>query len=828
MAENQSVMVKNRAGELVDITNAEIFARTVMEIIHNHELRSVLLGTHIKITDIDRLVNSALANLLGGEIGYIYIMRRIINFVFITAITRWKQSLDDKDGWTYPETYEEFENSRYSKIFQSVLSKEDITLDLQIFALIELWVGIKKSNNDDIRSQFANIFSNKRKGENLGLILQAARDAIKNATYKSLDSGKYTIPYCVNLCYNLITSFPFLREVKITYPTDASSNDKHAFSISYPLPLDVSEDGSPAVLYPNDFYDHKNFVITDEQLRYLKIKNQESDESEKIEAPVKLQLYLLCEVSAFANELQYIYRSFDDQYAERVYGNEDASDDFFKVDVEKIQEMRKFLSFNYRNIRELAIIISDSIKNSPAKKKEIFDLCKKRNSKAMPTNVQSPTDSEIYWDNVITLMLVEMGPSDFLEFVIDEQDAYKQSIYDDIMDNIEWRYAEHDDIRKTREECDKEFQELEAKYANSSTKKGFPGAAVSLRARKILQVMGIKMEENHGKSSFEEDLAFKFETIENCVNMLIKIHEDPGAVDNAAEKKKKARLTLIETFRNIFIFLQVFYTALDEYAKKKQEQEARPINFEISEEKRRKDLRTELNDTFTDSATGAYENIYNQTLSEAFEAFCALCRNYNAFDTAGSMNVSAEAKRLKYLITRNYICDEKKLRYFVTIDLGDGKKSTILDMLETYNAEYVEHSEFSKWHTYFFDLFLFLIYNEDYYDHGLYLKKDVLEDKDFDPIYPYLVTYYKENTDRDNFKRCIYRVPIPTGKKDNYREQGYVVTLLTEQELIGKSYFCIPLRYGATDKWWINPLMIPMHPIRRMKDRLRQKNITLK
>ena len=70
--------------------------------------------------------------------------------------------------------------------------------------------------------------------------------------------------------------------------------------------------------------------------------------------------------------------------------------------------------------------------------------------------------------------------------------------------------------------------------------------------------------------------------------------------------------------------------------------------------------------------------------------------------------------------------------------------------------------------------------------------------------------------DRDNLKKCTYRVPMPIGENKG-NGQGFVVTLLTEENYPPNSYFCIPLRYGSSDSWWINPFLIPKIVIRRLK-----------
>lgn len=275
------------------------------------------------------------------------------------------------------------------------------------------------------------------------------------------------------------------------------------------------------------------------------------------------------------------------------------------------------------------------------------------------------------------------------------------------------------------------------------------------------------------------------------------------------------------------MFLQMFYSGLDSYSKtltKKNEEFSAElaaaeadgvITYEERETIRnmRRNIRKECCRSFIGEAKAKLEQIKKQTVSQLFEGFCELCMKYNTFSERGGFDVSEEARRLKDVITRNYICDANKLKYFATVEIEEGSDDnpTIFDVLSNLQL-YMDEPQFPRWLTYLQDIFMFLIYNEDYNKRGLWesMKKEPLEDKDCDPIYPYMVTYYKENVDRDNVKKCTYRVPLPaTGNSE-----GYTVTLLTDEEYLPQTYFCIPLRYGSSDRWWINPFLIPKNAIR--------------
>ncbi len=802
-------VIYNRARQPVDVTNSYEFTRLLLERVPDPVVRSILFGSRVDKTNDEELVEGLSEEKLGGEAGTISVMRSTVNLAFVTVLSRWKQ-LYDNDTWGRPEHIKEFRGARFSKLFLSALGKEDITLDLQIFSLMELWVCLKKVDNI-ISDQFSNIFGTKQAGENIGLILQDVRDALKNATYRTLETGKYTVSYCNRLLYHLIRSFPFLYSMQISYPSDSDDRGKQTLRISYAEDLDERVD-----LYPNKVYDgNELFVITERQLLSMR--------GEKRSKPANvLQLFILAETSAFTGKLQYTYRSFDGEMETRIEVEEAPVSSEYAFDND-VYAVRRFLSFSYKNIREFALVVSDAIKNSPVKQRKIFELCRSRYPKIMPEAAKSFDAPEIYWDNVITLLLVEMGPSDFLEIILEGDDG---AIFDTLLENIKWRCLGADNASALRSEYDAENARIEKKH--SQNPRNYLSRLLSLRIHTVLQAMGFDKQERNEMHPFEESLTFKFDNILACVKVLDQYWQRSSDVD--LNKCEEARKELLSIFRNIFLFLQIFYTALDRYAIVKKEydtyletEKARGDIDEYERSKKHKEFSRKMREAFANAGAEKYEEIKEQTLCEAFDGFCKMCEQYNKFNENNGFSVSEEAKRLKYLITRNYICDVQKLRYFADITLADGEQSTIFRMLEEWSFKYYHDDSFPSWLGYFSDIFLFLIYNEDYSEKGLYKKADTLVDKDCDPVYPYLVTYYRENVDRDNLKKCTYRVPVPTGRNSDTRDQGFVVTLLTDEDFPAATYFCIPLRYGSSENWWINPFLIPRGFVRRMEDIIAEK-----
>ncbi len=719
--------------------------------------------------------------------GVVYCIKRVISTAFLIALSRWKQSYDDKELSNSAE-FETFKNSRYSKLFLSALTYEDVTLDLQVFSLIELWVSLNASSRA-IYGLFEGFFSIKRDGESLGILMQQALEVAKNATFMgtSGDDGKYGKQVCNVLLYKLLKALRIFRSVKFSFPVNDSLDDLQDFAIRYSTYEDDVE------MFPNELFAPTRFVMSYAQLCRLK-GNPLAYELKSVSP------YMLVGRSAFDNKSQIIYRSFDGEQQTRIEEIAPSASnlpDESKDELKDIYELKKFMCFNYKNIRQFSLVISDAMRasNGSDTQKILFDTCKNKYGKIV-AGISSYASKEIYWDNLITLMIVEMGPSDFLELILDDG-----NLYDKIMENIGWRCIGHQKEVDMRAQYNRDREEIEKQCGRN--KKQASKRIKELRITYIVRAMGFYEMETDEFNPFEESLSAKYDDMIICLESLKQYAGESVKTKECIASKN----ALIDIFKNMFMFLQMFYNGLDAYAIKKMGGKV------ITDENGRELIsgnRKEWNDAFTERASRTYIEVKDLSLTQNYESFCRLCEEYNSGDST-NFNVSEKATRLKYLITRNYICDVGKLKYFATIDLSEKKKTTIFHMLENFTDEYWSDKRYTEWLTYFIDFFMFLIYNDDYYKRGLYESKSgELVDKDCDPIYPYMVTYYRENKDRDNLKKCCYRVPIPIGGASGEdHDKGIMVTLLTDDDFPTVTHFCIPLRYGSTDNWWINPFMIP-------------------
>lgn len=793
MKEVTMLDVKKKDGTPVDFQNIEDLAQLFLDMVPDRVLQSLLFDTRL-----DREPKAENMDLGGYEI--IKTMKRILNAAYVIVLCRWKQLKDDK-SWGNADDARYFENSRFTKLFQSALSGEDVTLDLQIFSLLELWVDLKKAPSS-VSAPFNMIFDPERTGDSIGLILQSVRDVVKNTTFKRNDEhGKYTNLYCNELCFKLLRAFMVFGGASVSYPADNRLDHDKDFAISYKITFTKQ-----VVLYPNTVFSSGKFIASEEQILLMSGKSD-------VGAPRRLVLYMRTETSAFDGKFQHRYSSFDGE--RQTFVQSEIIEEIPRTEsfIRDIHETRKFLSFSYKNIREFAMILNDSIKSMPAKRRELFQICLDNYPKIV-ADIKNCEAPNIYWDNIITLMLLEMGVSDFLEKILCEE-----ALFNNVLENIAWRYKGRDTFSDLKSNYDENVKKIEQQRNHSRTIT--IKQELQLRIKTVLKAMNFNTEDDDNKNAFLDSLSYKYGGIITCIDQLTNNEKFSVMTSSANELQK--------IFSDIFMFLQIFYVGLDSYAEKQlelkeifsaelssaSEDEQGEESSEDSEKvrKQRFKIRRECYDAFEQAAKTKLNEIKDQSLTQLFDGFCDLCTSYNTFSAEGEFNISEQAKRLKYAITRNYICDAKKLQLFASVVTQSGEETTIFEVLGNLQ-KYQPDPSFPEWLTYLKDIFMFLIYNEDYNERGLWRRTDEpLKDKDCDPIYPYIVTYYKENVDRDNVKKCTYRVPLPIAGIEN---EGYIVTLLTDEEYMPQTFYCIPLRYGSSDSWWINPFLIPKNVIRRI------------
>ncbi|MBQ7879423.1 MAG: hypothetical protein IJ317_02115 [Clostridia bacterium] len=685
-------------------------------------------------------------------------MRNIISMAFTLIYTRWKQIYDNDANMT-EERLRKFRNSRYSVIFSSVKDYEEITLDIMVFAIIEVWVGTHV--DDDTKRLFDRFFSVDK--ECIGVLLQNALNYASEEEElgeKILDAEEGNRMIC-----------DLLEALEIFSRVHFLESREDFFEFYYKI-----SGTRKVILQPNKSFGEPKFICHDGYFEYM--SGTAEEEKEK---PI-IRPYIRFSASEFLGETKYLYRTFDENsYGEVCMQKHDVLEN--ELEKDQVEAMRQFLAFNYNRLRDFALVISDTIGEMPGYKRTIYDLFSKRFEQIFPD--RSVLDDEHSWDNIITLLLVELGLSEFLQEFIDE------NFFERVMANINRRYLRgvvYDGIMseyraslaKIEEKCrlQKHFRRANSRRLMVKT------IFTAISARELDAPASVDY------SMYEESLATKYDKAKLLIEKLT-VKPSSGLDATTLELNRRE---LEKTLKDVLSFVQIYYAGVSGYARHYNQAD------------------------FVKEGREKYLKIKDMSLSQLYESFLAQCCEYNPDATdKGYYSLAEKAKLLKKVITRTYICDVQKLKYYVAIQNDKGVDTNIFEFVENL-GRYAYLEEYNTWLGYILDFFIFLVYNDDCTNRGLVdsFESGEISEKEIDPIYPYIVCYYSQNIDRDRIKRCDYKAYIPAKYSTEGIEDGKVakdsitVTLLTEKEYdIDSNYYCMPLKYGATGSWWIDPLMIP-------------------
>ena len=800
-------------------------------------LWAILFGTRLDREPKPEALVGQLAN--NGVIG---VMRRAISLAYLIALSTWKEIdsiKNENNAFGSQEKINTFNKARFSRLFRGAIVNEEVGVDLEVFSLIELWIYLK--NRDDLLDfYYHSFFLVGPFGDDIVTTFQEASKAIKNADFKRTDQNDEETTLVNNkVCYDLLRNLLIFKKLTIEFDNSGifDINNKEDFVIKFEL-----QDYDELVLYPNRYLNNAKIVMTAEQVANYSDPNKVKT-TEKL-----LNLFILSEISTFNKKLETTYASFDDEKTIMIRKENIETELEEDHDEESTKEVRKFLAFNYGHLRDLSVAISDSIRDDPDTKQVILDICQDRFSMIISGLPKKTNNSrytindvdEIYWDNIVTLMIVEMGQSDFLEEIINERNY---DLYSKIMDNLEKRLSNKGEVRERRAICQRREARLNETEYDKLKKKQY-------RIEAIIKSVGKREEKEvvDEEDYFGESLTSKYSRIIEYIGVLKQFRDTPDNVNMRQCDDAWNKLTNL--FKGIFTFLLVFYELLDYYALDKERNENSALTYSDEDVSNtgvdtRFTARRQLIENCKSQAKDKLKEIGDLNLVESFDKFCDLCDDYmrGSFDKSNAGSFDAKSKRLKKLITRSYICDSSKLRFFANTsfpkesrfwkDPNVPETYSILEILQNKPSGVTSNPSFVNWLNHLKDLFLFLIYNEDYNEQGLYAKRTkdgetvAFKDKDCDPIYPYIVTYYNEQIDRDNFKKCSYRVPIPmNGDMPTEKDSVKTVTLLMEENYRPSTYFCVPLRYGSSESWWINPFLFPVAPLQDAyrEHRLMEKN----
>ena len=146
--------------------------------------------------------------------------------------------------------------------------------------------------------------------------------------------------------------------------------------------------------------------------------------------------------------------------------------------------------------------------------------------------------ADVNWDNVITILMFEEGPTELLEFILDSDGIY----FDKILNNLEIRYNKAGFARKMKEIYEKTQTEqmgLVCKYIDeqSSIVKNIITINKTIMTKTIIDGLAeLEKNKKHSNSQFVESLPMRITSIDKVIASNEPIESKIIKINKALEK----------------------------------------------------------------------------------------------------------------------------------------------------------------------------------------------------------------------------------------------------------------------------------------------------
>ncbi len=681
-------------------------------------------------------------------IGTLY---KLLMFTFIFAHAKYRHDMSKDFQYSLsPNAH------RAVDAFKYLYNGEDISLDLVIYVLTEMQLDVVTSNKN---AYFDGIISNSDASIQIPIFRSVIKTWLSSAAYAE-SNEKVLAGYL----YGLYSALPYLKNIELR-AKDQEIIDGGIESCSYDFYYKSTKETIP------NFYFLKNL---DGEFYFL-----ESIEEHKDGVTLKYsltdgkkQFVCDCEKKDFfsGSRLDYKNNELNVVFAKSLY------------------------SLDFKYIKNLALAVSDVITDETKRKinahysvkySDIFEL----GYKAM---------DEINWDNVLTILMFEEGPSNVLEFVLDSDGIY----FDKILQNLAIRYNNKAFLKEAKRfyknERDRETAAMnDHAEANVSFVKSIIEMNKILMAKAIInQLSTIEKKQKTPNSCFVESLPMRIKNINETIN----------SDDSVGGKVLSINRTLEKTFRYII----PFYYGIIAYTKKKNELHGKFQSLPDDAAGFTSDMYHQCDEAFKCAAAAKAKELVKASLGKLIADFRALGDSLitkNKKD-GHKLEIQENGMYLKEAIGRSYLYVSKPMEDILKIDTKDMTADYIkkdYNIISYIND--VKHSKkggavanvilFKQFLIKVKELLYFLTYNEDYFQEVL-LGQQV----SYDPVYPYVVQYEEKSERRDCCDINSFSVYLT---EDNGKRE---IKILSERDyVINEKYYCIPNMTTSNSHWWIDPFL---------------------
>lgn len=725
----------------MELTYAEV-AERIDEEIKDENLKKLLFGR--KHPDEDDL----------GGIGILY---RMMLFTFFYVFAKYKaDKKENKLENVYPNAQRVFDS------FECVYNGEDICFDFIMYVLTEIQIDVISYGR---KSYFYGIFSTDENSLQIPQVRIPVKTWLHSAKLAEQDNNKILTWFM-----GLYDCLPVLRNAKV-------------------LEIPASEDAESEWYKKTKF----NYVFTPKNFEFSGFELLFIDKTDN-------ELYYLGSYENVADNksvLSYYTLGGDNLQKITVATAFFLSSSYTTNNntVPKSIFAKSLFSIGFKYIKNLSYAVCDTI--TRATKQKLFEHYSRKYSDIFELGFNKKW-YEVNWDNIVTILMFEEGPSAVLELILDSEGMY----FEKILQNLEIRYNKEsfaDDIKKRYEEAQSEEMEMIKRYVDDNTSiiKNISAMNKTLMAKCIIDGLA-KCEENntiHSNTRFVESLPMR-------INSITKVTLSNESMAGQVIKINKA---LEKTFR----FIIPFYTGLIAFQQFKDqyinEQEAQGITF-ID----RTLLFARCEEEFYKAAEAKMRDICLMSLGKLIDKeFVELASSLTS-KVGHRITIKPAGRALKSAIGRSYLCSLETFRGIMRIRCGGPSYNGKINYYETTITGFINNVKHDNGGTanapilfkHFIqkvkELMYFFIYNEDY-EREMIIGQQI----SYDPIYPYVVRYTEKSENRDGYYINSFSVSFDA---DNGEKE---VKILSDREYsINEKYYCIPNVTMANSRWWIEPLLI--------------------
>jgi len=671
-------------------------------------------------------------------------INRVLTFGFVTAFVKWRN--DSLKGRKLPCTPNA---KRVFDAFSLIYNGETIGLDLMVYILTEMQMDEMAFGE---RSYFRGIISSSQGAIQIPSLRILIKTWFQSAKHAERDQN-ILLEKLTGLC----NAFPFL------FNTSASFR---------------KEDNVPFEVVDLSFKNDREIIDS----HMILIKNDYG-------------FYYLSSYEYNGNQSKLVYQSLNGMESY----HETLATHFFRQRAAIRNDnttpssifAKSLFSMSFKYIKNLSLSISDAI--TPATKQKIYEHFSLKYNDVFELGFK--TSSELLWDNIITILIIEEGPTELLEIILDSDGFY----FENILENLEVRYNSVGFANNVKQEYDTLQREELAVLKNHNDDCGSIIKSIStinrtLMAKGIIDGLA-SLESNKKKSNaiFVESLAVRIKNVDKII----------ASTGSNKSKVLKINKALEKTFR----FMIPFYKGVIAYQQEKENQ-LNKIDTD-KDDKKGEALFEKCEDKFFEVAEKSISEISKLSLGKLVMEFRLLCKSVVQMN-GRQMILRPEGQLLRGAIGREYICSLDTFEKLIEIKTDDSMADLdripkdIINYINIekhdkgYDAVRANIALYNKFLISVKQLLFFFIYNEDF-------EKEMIlgQQMSYDPVYPYVVRYSTKSENRDGYKINSFTV-FPS--EESMRSE---IKILSERDYeINERYYCIPSENTSNSRWWIEPFLI--------------------